>query len=82
VVRDLGVGQKLEVRGPSGRFNWTGDDRHSVLLIGAGRRLVPLVATIRYAGVTSPVSTIFVWPPLPSPGGVSECELFCSELEL
>ena len=49
LVRDLGVGQQLEVRGPSGRFTWTGDDGDAVLLVGAGSGLVPLVAMIRYA---------------------------------
>jgi len=49
LVRDLGVGRQLEVRGPSGRFTWTGDDGEAVLLVGAGSGLVPLVAMVRYA---------------------------------
>lgn len=49
LVREFRVGQELEVRGPFGRFTWTGDDRRAVLLVGAGSGLVPLVAMIRYA---------------------------------
>lgn len=49
LVRDLGVGQRLEVRGPYGRFTWTGDDGEPVLLVGAGSGLVPLMAMVRYA---------------------------------
>jgi ferredoxin-NADP reductase len=49
LVRELRVGEEIEVRGPSGRFTWTGDDGRAVLLVGAGSGLVPLVAMIRYA---------------------------------
>jgi len=49
LVRDLDVGQHLEVRGPYGRFTWTGDDGDPVLLVGAGSGLVPLMAMIRYS---------------------------------
>ena len=51
LVRDLRVGQRLEVRGPSGRFTWTGEDGRPVLLVGAGSGLVPLMAMVRYAVV-------------------------------
>ena len=49
LVHGLGVGQRLEVRGPYGRFTWTGDDGDPVLLVGAGSGLVPLMAMVRYA---------------------------------
>ena len=49
LVRDLDIGERLEVRGPYGRFTWTGDDGDSVLLVGAGSGLVPLMAMVRYA---------------------------------
>lgn len=49
LVSDFGVGRHLEVRGPYGRFTWTGDDGEPVLLVGAGSGLVPLMAMIRYA---------------------------------
>jgi ferredoxin-NADP reductase len=49
LVHDLGIGQRLEVRGPYGRFTWTGDDGDPVLLVGAGSGLVPLMAMVRYA---------------------------------
>jgi ferredoxin-NADP reductase len=49
LVRDIDVGQRLEVRGPSGRFIWKGDDSDPLLLVGAGSGLVPLMAMIRYA---------------------------------
>ncbi|MGH9080650.1 MAG: oxidoreductase [Acidimicrobiales bacterium] len=49
LVHDLRAGQRLEVRGPVGRFAWTGDDGLPVLLVGAGSGLVPLMAMVRYA---------------------------------
>lgn len=49
LVRDLSIGQRVEIRGPSGRFTWTGDDGQPMLLVGAGSGLVPLMAMIRYA---------------------------------
>ena len=49
LVRDRRVGQHLEVRGPAGRFTWTGQDDQPVLLVGAGSGVVPLMAMIRYA---------------------------------
>lgn len=49
LVRELPVGQRIEVRGPVGRFTWTGDDGQPVLLVGAGSGLVPLMAMVRYA---------------------------------
>lgn len=52
LVRELGVGAQLEVRGPTGRFTWTGDDGDPVLLVGAGSGIVPLMAMIRYAAAT------------------------------
>ena len=48
LVRHLDVGQRLEVRGPYGRFTWTGDDGDRVLLVGAGSGIVPLMAMLRY----------------------------------
>jgi len=51
LVRGLAVGRSLEVRGPYGRFTWTGDDGDPVLLVGAGSGLVPLMAMIRYAAL-------------------------------
>lgn len=52
LVQDMPVGQLLEVRGPTGRFTWVGDDGQPVLLVGAGSGLVPLMAMIRYAAMT------------------------------
>ncbi|MHB1536643.1 MAG: FAD-binding oxidoreductase, partial [Acidimicrobiales bacterium] len=54
----LRAGQALEVRGPYGRFTWSGQDAGPVLLVGAGSGLVPLMSMIRYAvhrGRTDPV---------------------------
>lgn len=45
----LRAGQSLEVRGPYGRFTWSGGDPGPVLLVGAGSGLVPLMSMIRHA---------------------------------
>ena len=43
------VGDTIELRGPlGGHFLWPGPSNKPVLLIGAGSRLVPLIAMIRY----------------------------------
>lgn len=42
-------GDRLEVRGPVGRFTWTAQDGGPVLLVGAGSGVVPLMSIIRYA---------------------------------
>jgi len=44
----LRAGQRLDVRGPYGRFTWIGEDLGPVLLVGAGSGLVPLMSMIRY----------------------------------
>lgn len=51
LVRDLSPGDRIEVRGPVGRFTWTADDGGPVLLIGAGSGVVPLMSMIRYGTV-------------------------------
>lgn len=48
LVRGLSPGDRLEVRGPVGRFTWTADDGGPVLLVGAGSGVVPLMSMIRY----------------------------------
>jgi ferredoxin-NADP reductase len=51
---DLGVGDRVEVRGPlGGWFVWRPDDRAPVLLVAGGSGVVPLMAMIRArAGVS------------------------------
>ncbi|MBW4078487.1 MAG: oxidoreductase [Acidobacteria bacterium] len=49
LVGDLTAGDRVEVRGPVGRFTWTTDDGGPVLLVGAGSGVVPLMSMIRYA---------------------------------
>jgi len=49
LVGDLCVGDRVDVRGPVGRFTWTRDDGGPVLLVGAGSGVVPLMSMIRYA---------------------------------
>jgi ferredoxin-NADP reductase len=49
LVGDLAAGDRVEVRGPVGRFTWTTDDGGPVLLVGAGSGVVPLMSMIRYA---------------------------------
>jgi ferredoxin-NADP reductase len=48
LVRDFSPGDRLEVRGPTGRFTWTADQGGPVLLVGAGSGVVPLMSMIRY----------------------------------
>jgi ferredoxin-NADP reductase len=48
LVRDLSPGDRIEVRGPVGRFTWTSGDGGPVLLVGAGSGVVPLMSIIRY----------------------------------
>jgi len=58
LVRDLSPGDRLEVRGPVGRFTWTAADGGPVLLVGAGSGVVPLMSMIRYgvaAGLDIPM---------------------------
>ena len=49
LVGDLAEGDRVEVRGPVGRFTWTTEDGGPVLLVGAGSGVVPLMSMIRYA---------------------------------
>jgi ferredoxin-NADP reductase len=49
LVGDLAAGDRVEVRGPVGRFTWTTEDGGPVLLVGAGSGVVPLMSMIRYA---------------------------------
>lgn len=61
LVREFGLGSRLKVRGPTGRFTWTGDDRAPVLLVGAGSGVVPLMSMIRFAaasGLEIPVTLV------------------------
>jgi ferredoxin-NADP reductase len=52
LVGDLAEGDRVEVRGPVGRFTWTTEDGGPVLLVGAGSGVVPLMSMIRYAVAT------------------------------
>ncbi len=45
----LRPGERLEVRGPYGRFTWDGCDAGPVLLVGAGSGMVPLMSMVRHA---------------------------------
>ena len=55
LVRDIAVGDVLEVRGPiGGYFVWTGQPR-ALLLVGGGSGLAPLRAMWRAADPTAPV---------------------------
>lgn len=56
LVSDLSPGDRIEVRGPVGRFTWTQDNGGPVLLVGAGSGVVPLMSIIRY-GVTMQLET-------------------------
>ena len=51
LVRGLTAGDVIEVRGPYGRFTRTGSEAGSVLLVGAGSGLVPLMSMIRDAAI-------------------------------
>lgn len=53
LVGDLSRGDRLEVRGPVGRFTWTAADGGPVLLVGAGSGVVPLMSIIRYGVATN-----------------------------
>ncbi len=53
LVGTLAVGDRVEVRGPAGRFTWTADDGGPVLLIGAGSGVVPLMSIVRYVAAAS-----------------------------
>src|SRR3954452_21592589 len=49
LTRELRLGDELELRGPiGGHFTWRGDDDASLLLIGGGSGLVPLMAMLRH----------------------------------
>ncbi len=49
LTRELSPGDRVEVRGPAGRFTWAEAAGGPVLLVGAGSGLVPLMAMVRYA---------------------------------
>ncbi|MGA3068220.1 MAG: FAD-binding oxidoreductase [Tepidisphaeraceae bacterium] len=44
----LQEGMTLNVSGPGGRFTFTGDEADSLLLVGAGVGITPLISKIRY----------------------------------
>ena len=44
----VGVGCLLDVRAPAGRFTFTGTEAESIVLIGGGVGITPLMAKIRY----------------------------------
>ncbi len=56
LVGDLSPGDRIEVRGPVGRFTWTEQNGGPVLLVGAGSGVVPLMSIIRY-GVAMKLDT-------------------------
>lgn len=49
LVRETGIGSKLEVRGPYGAFNWTEEFGGPLLMVAAGSGVVPFMSMIRYA---------------------------------
>jgi ferredoxin-NADP reductase len=64
-------GDRLEVRGPlGGHFIWRAQDGGPLLLIGGGAGLVPLMAMLREAQISSPALPVFLiasvraWPEL------------------
>jgi ferredoxin-NADP reductase len=63
LVRDLAVGDQLEMRGPvGGWFVWQPQDAAPVQLIGGGSGVVPLMAMIRShraAGSTVPMQLLY-----------------------
>ena len=69
LVRDIAVGDIIEVRGPiGGYFVWSGRPR-PLLLVGGGSGLAPLRAMWRAAEPTAPV----VGPGLGDHAGVASC---------
>ncbi|MHB1251945.1 MAG: FAD-binding oxidoreductase [Acidimicrobiales bacterium] len=52
LVGALASGDRLEVRGPFGRFAWSEDDGGPLLLVGAGSGVVPLMSMIRYGAAS------------------------------
>ncbi|MGH9092579.1 MAG: oxidoreductase, partial [Acidimicrobiales bacterium] len=54
------TGQSLEVRGPYGRFTWSGQDAGPVLLVGAGSGLVPLMSMVRHAARRGRVDPVWL----------------------
>ena len=59
LVKDLPVGSHLAMRGPAGRFTWTGSP-DPVLLVGAGSGLVPLMSMVRFAVFTARKSPMWL----------------------
>ncbi|PZS22822.1 MAG: oxidoreductase [Acidimicrobiales bacterium] len=53
LVRGLSSGDRVDVRGPAGRFTWTEADGGPLLLVGAGSGVVPLVSIVRYAAASA-----------------------------
>lgn len=43
------VGERLDVRGPYGKFTWDGENTGPVVLVGAGSGMVPLMSMLRRA---------------------------------
>ena len=41
-------GDELEIAGPSGRFTFTGTEANSILLVGGGVGITPLMSVVRY----------------------------------
>ncbi|WP_217697877.1 ferredoxin reductase [Sinomonas mesophila] len=78
LVRDLGVGDQVEVRGPvGGWFVWRPEDDSPVQLIGGGSGVVPLMAMVRAHQMASHSSPLRLLYSVRSP----EAAVFRHELE-
>ena len=77
LVRDLAVGDRLEIRGPvGGWFVWRPSNANPVQLIGGGSGVVPLMSMIRAHQVSSSESPFRLLYSLKSP----ETSLYSEEL--
>ena len=56
----LTVGDSVEVRGPSGKFTFTGNEADSIVLLGGGVGITPLMSVIRWLCDTSWPGDIFL----------------------
>lgn len=63
MCNEIEVGDKVETRGPFGKFTWVPEDGGPLMLIGAGSGIVPLMCIIRYCdeiGITDiPITLLY-----------------------
>ncbi|WP_397571895.1 2Fe-2S iron-sulfur cluster-binding protein [Schlesneria sp. T3-172] len=57
---ELGIGDEVEIEAPSGTFTFSGKEAESVVLIGGGVGITPLMSVLRYLTATNWTGKIYL----------------------